>query len=128
MQRVNQLTILFCATLAIASLPLSGCVTKSKADAMAKQAFIAGEKRGELLQSQSHSVWVVGNVRQPVVPWTEDLTLAKAIVAADYLSNRDPGLITVFRNGQPPFRISAQQMLKGVDLPLLAGDRIEIRP
>ena len=93
MQRANHLTILICATLVIAGLPLTGCVTKSKADAMAKQAFIAGERRGALLQSESHVVWVVGNVRQPVVPWTEDLTLAKAIVTADYLGNRDPSLI-----------------------------------
>src|ERR1035437_11017856 len=67
---------------------LGGCVSKSKADARARAAFIAGQQqavaRMQQIQGQGPSVTINGEVRNRVVPWTEGLTLAKAVVAADY--------------------------------------------
>ena len=73
-------------------------------------------------------MWVVGNVRNPSIPWTEDLTLSRALVEADYLGAGDPGQIMVVRNGEAPKMVTAKQLLSGFDLPLLAGDRVEVRP
>jgi hypothetical protein len=79
-------------------------------------------------QAQSSSVWVVGNVKTPNIPWTADLTLSQALIAAEYQGQGDPGQITVFRSGQPPIRVTANELLQGQDMPLEAGDRIDIRP
>ena len=42
-------------------------------------------------QGQGPCVTVNGEVRNHVVPWTEGMTLAKALVAADYYRRRRPG-------------------------------------
>ena len=128
MQRLNKLTVVVCAGLSVAMLVLTGCVSENTAKARERAAFTAGEKRGAAMQSDMHVIWVVGNVQQPLVTWTADLTLAKAIVAANYQGAGDPGMITVFRNGQPPVQVFPKRILKGFDMPLLAGDRIEIHP
>lgn len=108
----------------------SGCVeTKSKAKAEARAAFISGQQQAEAaMQSQEPSVWVVGNVKTPLVPWTQDLTLAKAILMAEYRGTGDPGQITVRRAGQAPIVVDPKKLLQGEDMPLQAGDRVEIRP
>ena len=49
---------------------------------------------------QPMPVLVRGDVKNQVIPWTEDLTLARAIVAADYQSVFDPRTILVIRQGQ----------------------------
>ena len=118
----------FLASVLLLLLAVTGCVSNSAANARARAAFIAGEKQGEAREINAMSVWVVGNVRTPVIPWAEDLTLAKALVIADYQGQGDPGQIVISRVGQPPIRINAQQLLDGFDLPLQAGDRIEVRP
>jgi hypothetical protein len=110
------------------SVALSGCVSKSKSKAKARAAFFAGQQQGAAMQNTGNSVWVVGNVRMPLIPWTEDLTLTKALIAAEYLGAGDPSQIVLLRTGQPTVFISPKQLLNGFDLPLLAGDRIEIRP
>lgn len=123
MQRFNIPTVAL-----IVAVALAGCVTKKQADAQARAAFLAGQQRGMALVRSENTVWVVGNVKLPLVPWTPDLTLAKAIVASGYLNPGDPSRISVFRNGQPPVTVSAKQILGGFDMPLQAGDRVEIRP
>ena len=117
--------ILCCVLLAFCS---ASCVTKSKANAKARDAFLAGKQQGLAMQPNAASVWVVGNVKTPLIPWTEDLTLVHALIAADYQGAGDPGQIVLMRNGQPANYISARQLLNGFDLPLRAGDRIEVRP
>jgi len=109
-------------------LVIAGCVSKSKSNAKARAAFFAGQQQGASAQVNSNSVWVVGNVRTPMLPWSEDLTLAKALIAADYLGAGDPSQVVLLRSGQPPTFVSAKQLLSGFDLPLLAGDRVEVRP
>ncbi len=119
---------IFIACCLLLGIVFSGCVSKSTANARARAAFYAGQQQGAATQVNANSVWVVGNVRTPMIPWSEDLTLAKALVAADYLGAGDPSRIVLLRTGQPPTFISAKQLLAGFDLPLLSGDRIEVRP
>jgi len=109
-------------------LVTAGCVTKSKAAAQARAAFAEGQRQGMAAQANATSVWVVGNVRTPIIPWTADLTLAKALVAAEYLGEGDPSKITLYRQGRAPFNVSPKQLLQGYDLPLKLGDRLEVKP
>ena len=108
-------------------LPLCGCTTKAKARAEARAAFLAGQQQGmmRMQQSQNPSVTVQGAVKVPMVPWTEDLTVAKAIVAAEYYGN-DPREIILVRQGVAN-RIDPKQLLTGQDPPLQPGDILEVR-
>src|SRR5262249_28043254 len=67
---------------------LAGCVSKGKAQAQARAAFIAGQQQAAMVsrqtQLQGPTVTVLGEVRNSLVPWTPDLTLAKAVLAAAY--------------------------------------------
>jgi len=72
------------------------------------------------------SVIVKGNVRYPVVPWRDDLTVTKAIVQADYLSMRNPLTISIMRQGERLFVDPARLQLGIIDPWLEAGDIIEL--
>jgi hypothetical protein len=119
--------------LVLAAFAFGGCVTKSKADAKAREAFLAGQQQAMVRmqqtqpQTQGPSVTVNGEVRNHVVPWTEGLTLAKALLAADYYGTADPGQIFVVHNGRAT-RIEAKQLLTGVDIPLQPGDIVQLMP
>jgi hypothetical protein len=108
---------------------LAGCVTKSKAKADAREAFIAGQQQAMALarmqQSQGPTVTVVGQVRNGIIPWTQDLTLARAIVNAGYFGASDPHQIVIVHNGQAT-TIDSKQLLNGDDVPVQAGDVIQI--
>jgi hypothetical protein len=118
----------YCCFAFLLALGLAGCTTKAKADAKARAAFAAGQEQAtmRMQQTQTPSVTVQGTVRNPLIPWTEDLTVAKAIVAAGYFGRRDPAEILVVRKGQA-FRVDPKQLLNGTDPPLQAGDIMEIR-
>jgi hypothetical protein len=115
-------------TCVLVLLVASGCVSHSTDKARQRAAYLAGEQQAASAQVNATTVWVVGNVRQGLIPYTDDLTLAKALVEADYLGQNDPSQFIIRRNGQPPTTISAKQLLSGFDMPLAAGDRIEVRP
>ncbi|MEI6392551.1 MAG: hypothetical protein WCT12_15775 [Verrucomicrobiota bacterium] len=124
---------LFCCLVTLCSLSLisfmlAGCTTKAQARAQAQAAFVAGQQQAimRMQQSQVPSVTVHGAVRNPLIPWTEDLTVAKAIVAAVYYGAKDPVEIFVVRRGQA-FRVDAKQLLHGNDPVLESGDVMEIR-
>jgi hypothetical protein len=70
---------------------------------------------------------MIGPVQNPLIAWTEDLTLAEAIVAAGYVGTRDPREIIIVREGQP-IRVDPEQLLHGEDVPLQPSDIVEIRP
>ena len=110
----------------------AGCVTKSKANAQARAAFLAGQQQARQamasMQSQVPSVWVLGNVKTSVIPWTKELTLTRALLDAVYQGPTDPKEITIRRNGQPPINVDPQSLLRGEDLSLQVGDRIDIKP
>lgn len=109
-------------------LAAAGCVSKSTANAQARAAYLAGQRDAMSQALKGPSVGIIGNVKNAVIPWTPELTLAKALIAAEYRGATDPGEIIVSRPGQPALHVRAQQLLQGQDMPLQAGDQIEIRP
>jgi hypothetical protein len=113
------------------AIALSGCVTKSTADAKARAAFVAGQQRAmenmRQLQTQGPTVIFTGPVRNVLVPWTADLTLAKALLAADYFGKNDPSAITIRRGGEE-IRVDPTKLLGGDDVPLQPRDIIDIVP
>jgi len=106
----------------------SGCETKSRARLEARQAYVEGQEQA-LAQSRPKPpiVTVTGPVRNSIIPWTEELTLDKAIVAADYTGYLNPRLIRVIRDGQAT-DIKPSALLNGEDMPLQAGDTIQVVP
>ena len=121
-----------CVTLLLA-LAAGGCVSKSKAEAKARAAFMAGQQQAVArmqqvqTQAQGPNVTINGEVRNRVVPWTEGLTLAKALVAADYYGAADPGQVIVVHNGLAT-RVDPKQLFSGVDIPLQPGDVVQLVP
>ena len=108
------------------ALGLAGCTSNSNAKAQAREAFVAGQQQAlaRMLQARAPNVTLLGPVHNPVMPWTEDLTLAKAIVAAGYYGRTDPKGIVIHRNGQE-MPVDPKQLLSGEDVPLQAGDVVE---
>ena len=128
MQRLNKITIALCGGLIATGLLVVGCVTEKTAETRERTAFLAGEKRGLAMQTNNNTVWMVGNVKTPVLPWTADLTLDRAIIAAQYQGVGDPSMIIVRRGEQRPVYVPPKKILTGFDMPLQPGDRVEIRP
>lgn len=73
-----------------------------------------------------HSVIVKGNVLYPVLPWTEELTVTRAIVQAEYVGQRPPYTISIMRQGERLFVDPARLMLGIIDPWLDAGDILEL--
>ena len=106
----------------------AGCETKSRARFEAQQAYIQGQQQAlEQSRPKPAVVTVTGLVKNSIIPWTEELTLGKALVAADYTGYLDPRLIRVTRKGQTT-SIKPGALLQGEDMPLQAGDLIEVVP
>ncbi len=106
-----------------------GCVSKSKAQARAQQAYLAGQNaalRQQQADAQSPGVTVVGPVQNPDVPWVEGLTLAQAIATANYLGQHDPKEIDITRQGESA-KLAPKMLLNGANVPLEPGDIITIR-
>ena len=71
-------------------------------------------------------VWLKGPVRNPRVPWTEDLTLAQALLVAEYTGLNNPFKIDVIRQGKR-YSINVGRLLRGLENPLMEpGDVVEI--
>jgi len=116
-------------TAAFLSAPLfCGCVTKSKADAQAQAAYLAGQKAAlqqQLAPVQTNGVTVIGPVQNPAVPWVEGLTLAQAIATAKYVGKHDPKEIVLTRQGENA-KLAPKMLLTGADVPLEPGDTVTI--
>ena len=119
----------FVAALSLLLL-MSGCVTKSKADAQARMAYLAGQRDAMMqLQRQGHRgpvVTFIGPVNNPMVQWSEGMTLSQAIVKAVYNLSADPSSIVIHRNSQD-ITVNPTQLLSGQDVPVQSGDVVEIR-
>jgi hypothetical protein len=116
----------------VALLPLvSGCVSKATAQAQARAAYLQGQQQAleRMQQSQARgpTVTFIGEVRNQLIPWTADLTLARAIVAADYYGQTDPNTIVLIRDGQQTV-YDPKKLLQGNDVLLEPRDVVEIRP
>src|SRR5262247_286674 len=96
--------------LAAVALATGGCADKS--NQREAEAFRRGQQQGAEAQklAQEPAVWVRGPVRRSRVPWREDLTLAQALVAAEYVGALDPTRISLIRQGQT-YRIDPQRLL-----------------
>jgi hypothetical protein len=81
---------------------------------------------GPEMQQGQLAVFVRGDVRNRVIPWNEELTLARAIMAAEYVGRWDPYSVNVLR-GTRSKRFSTSRLLAGDDMDLEPGDVIEIR-
>ena len=105
---------------------LCGCVTKSKAQDQAQQAYLAGQNAAlRQQQPQAPGVTVVGPVRCSNVPWVDGLTLAQAIATANYLGQHDPKEIIITRRGESA-KLAPKMLLNSADVPLEPGDTITI--
>jgi len=117
------------------TLALNGCTTKATARREAeKKAFIATqqsamagpETQQQQQQQQQPAVWFRGDVRNHRVPWTDGLTLAQALLTAQYTWTWDPQSITVTRQGEV-YPVNPRHLLRGQEDPLLEpGDIVEI--
>lgn len=114
-------------------VPVGGCVSRNRAEAKARSAFIAGQQEAMARMQQNQalaqgpSVTINGEVRNRVVPWTEGLTLAKALVMADYYGAADPGQIIIVHNGIAT-RVEPKRLLSGEDIPLQPRDVVQLIP
>jgi len=115
--------------LLLLAVAVSGCTSKSKARARAQTAFASGQQHAfsQMAEARRTSIRVVGSVQNPEIPWREDLTLARVIVAAGYLGPRDPRQIVILRQREQ-IRVDARDLLRGHDWPVEPGDTIEIHP
>ena len=55
------------------------------------------------------------------------MTLARALVTAEYLGTTDPGQILIVHNGVAT-RVEPSKLLSGVDIPLQPGDIVQLMP
>jgi protein involved in polysaccharide export with SLBB domain len=129
--KMNGWRKIFCAgatsvVLLLSAVLFCGCVSKSKAQARAQQAYLAGQNAAlRQQQVQPPGVTVIGPVQNPDVPWVEGLTLRQAIATANYLGQRDPKEIVITRQGQSA-KLAPKMLLIGSDVPLEPGDTITI--
>jgi hypothetical protein len=104
----------------------SGCKTHSRSAQAQIQQAIAAQQQALAQWQQEPSVLVRGEVKNPIVGWSEGLTLARAIVAAEYRGPWDPHQILIIRKGET-FRINPKHLLWKTEDPLLEpGDIIQI--
>lgn len=119
--------------LLLVAAPLAGCVSKSKAKAQERAAYLRGQQeavaRMQQLQVQAQGPYVTinGEVHNHVVPWTQGLNLAQALVAADYCGPAEPGQIIILHNGVAT-RLDPKQLLAGVEVLLQPGDVVQLMP
>jgi hypothetical protein len=104
-----------------------GCASKENQRAEWQKAFLAGQQQAQQqAQAQQPSVTIRGPVKRPVVPWSEGLTLARALVLAEYYGFTDPRNILITRQGTV-YQVSPRKLLNGLEDPELeAGDIIEL--
>jgi hypothetical protein len=111
-----------------ALLALAGCVSQSDARRQAQTAFLAGrqaESEANAAKLREPSVVIRGNVKNRVIPWNENLTLARAILDAVDQNLTDPKKFLLTR-GNRTMEITPRQLLDGYDIPLEAGDTVFI--
>lgn len=124
------LRIVSVVVLLITGFCVIGCVSKTAADAQARAAYLAG-KRDAIAEMNRQSggtnsvgeVSFIGPVENSTVPWSEGLTLGKAILTAVYSSPTDPTMIVIMRPNEQ-LQIDPARLLDGNDYPLLPGDII----
>ncbi|HVU08414.1 MAG TPA: hypothetical protein VHG89_07715 [Verrucomicrobiae bacterium] len=115
----------FFAVIMISALVVTGCVSKSTANARAHKAYLAGQAAALNSMNTRTNIVILGDVQNHELPWTDDLTLARAIVAAGYDGLHDPKRIILQRQGEQA-DIDPKDLLRGGDVPLEPGDIITV--
>jgi hypothetical protein len=108
---------------------LTGCESDARKHAERARAFEQGRQQGlqEAEEKNQPVVLFRGDVRNPRVPWKEGITLAQALLVAQYTWSWDPRSITVTRDGQT-YTINPRRFLRGQEDPELEpGDVVEVR-
>jgi hypothetical protein len=109
-------------------LAASACKINSPSaqQAQFRAGMLAQQQATAQMQQQQPSVFVRGDVKNQIIPWSEDLSLARAIVAAEYRGPWDPHRILIIRKGEA-IKINPKHLIWGTQDPLLeAGDIVEI--
>jgi hypothetical protein len=102
---------------------LPGC--SSKASRPPSGAVVPGTAGPGVFQQPTVSIQ--GEVRHPVVPWSEDLRLSQALDAAEYTGRYDPLAIYIVHQGKMRY-VSPRRLISGADDPVLEpGDVVQIR-
>ena len=116
-------------TILLLTLAATGCTTKSKARLQQQNAFLAGQNTAlqRQLAAQSTGITIIGAVQNPNVPWVVGLTLAQAIATANFTGTDEPKQIIITHQGESA-TLDAEVLLNGTDIPLEAGDVVELRP
>ncbi len=119
---------LFFAAILTLAVSSGGCTTRSQSQADVRAAYMAGQRDAyaRIAATQHTNVVVIGPVQNPEVQWTEGLTLAQAILAANYTGRENPKEITLTRQGETT-PIDPKDLLGGHDVPLQPGDTITLR-
>jgi hypothetical protein len=111
--------------LVLATVILAGCVSKKTAQLQSQSAFMAGQQ--QQAAQQTPVVFVRGDVAKNVVPWHEGMTLADALLVAEYRGLWDPKAVVITRQGER-VTVNARNLLHGRDNPvLLPGDVLELQ-
>ena len=126
---------LISAVVALTGLLVCGCTSKATQRANVRAAYYAGQAQAmhqiDLEQNPQpapgNTVAILGPVQYPSLTWTSDLTVTKAIVAADYVDPGSPSQITVYRQ-HTSFTVDPQSLLNGEDVALLPGDVLKLQP
>lgn len=109
---------------------LAGCETKKEARLQAHEAFMEGQMQAQqqMKKDLPPQVVIEGPVNNHVVAWQDGLTVAKAIVTADYTGFMNPVLVRVVRNGQIVAELRGIDLLHHQDEALQPGDIVDIVP
>src|SRR5690348_2413185 len=108
---------------------ISGCATKSKVKSDEQNAFLAGQN-ALLRQQQAQqfpTVTILGPVQNHAVPWVAGLTLVQAVATANYLEAKAPTEVVITHQGESA-TLDGNILLSGAEIPLEAGDAVELRP
>jgi hypothetical protein len=117
--------ILLLGLLLPSALFLTACASKTAQQG--GPVIFAVPTTNQVQAMQGAAVFFTGDVKLNSVPWHEGLTLAEAIIQAQYTGYSDPFSITLTRNGLG-YRIDVRRLLRGEENPLLEpGDRINVR-
>ncbi len=119
----------FCSLILGLALTLTGCISKKAADAQARAAFFAGQRQALMSMpppsAAGLNITIKGDVLNPTVPWTPEMTLGKALVAAGYNGKSDPTTIIIVRNGKS-IQVDPRKLLNGEDVPLQPLDIVAL--
>jgi hypothetical protein len=102
-------------------------MSKSRSRLESQNAFLAGQNAALKQQlAQYNGVTFVGAVQNAQVPWVAGLTLAQAVATANYIGQAAPRAVVITHQGETAV-LDAKVLFSGVDIPLEAGDIVELR-